>query len=97
MDGAPRLERPFRPRYPEDPWPAPSASESSRSSTTAWPGVTHPTSSGGLGFSHKWNLGWMHDSLGYMSLDPVYRRHHHNENALRLLDRAALDARASEV
>jgi 1,4-alpha-glucan branching enzyme len=47
--------------------------------STAWPGVTHPVSQGGLGFSHKWNLGWMHDSLGYMELDPVHRTHHHNE------------------
>ena len=47
--------------------------------STAWPGVTHPVSSGGLGFSHKWNMGWMHDTLGYMSLDPVHRRHHHND------------------
>ncbi|MGA9278602.1 1,4-alpha-glucan branching protein GlgB [Ilumatobacter sp.] len=47
--------------------------------STAWPGVTRPVSEGGLGFSHKWNLGWMHDSLGYMQLDPVHRRHHHHE------------------
>jgi 1,4-alpha-glucan branching enzyme len=47
--------------------------------STAWPGVTRSTSEDGLGFSHKWNLGWMHDSLGYMALDPVHRRHHHNE------------------
>ncbi len=47
--------------------------------STAWPGVTHPVSAGGLGFSHKWNLGWMHDSLGYMQLDPVHRAHHHHE------------------
>ena len=38
--------------------------------STAWPGVTAPTSAGGLGFSHKWNLGWMHDSLGYLALRP---------------------------
>lgn len=47
--------------------------------STAWPGVTQAVSEGGLGFSHKWNLGWMHDSLGYFELDPVYRAHHHNE------------------
>ncbi len=53
--------------------------------STAWPGVTAPTSAGGLGFSHKWNLGWMHDSLGYLALDPIYRRHHHNEMTFALL------------
>ena len=40
---------------------------------------------GGLGFSHKWNLGWMHDSLDYLALDPVHRRHHHNEMTFALL------------
>ncbi len=53
--------------------------------STAWPGVTAPTSAGGLGFSHKWNLGWMHDSLGYLALDPIHRRHHHNEMTFALL------------
>jgi 1,4-alpha-glucan branching enzyme len=47
--------------------------------STSWPGVTAPTSAGGLGFSHKWNLGWMHDALSYMALDPVHRRHHHHQ------------------
>jgi 1,4-alpha-glucan branching enzyme len=46
---------------------------------TAWPGVTTPTSEGGLGFSRKWNLGWMHDTLSYFAHDPVHRRYHHNE------------------
>ena len=41
--------------------------------STAWPGVTRATSSGGLGFSYKWNMGWMHDTLRYMSQDPLYR------------------------
>jgi 1,4-alpha-glucan branching enzyme len=47
--------------------------------STAWPGVTHPVADGGLGFSHKWNLGWMHDTLGYMALEPIHRQYHHNE------------------
>ncbi len=41
-----------------------------------WHGVTHPVESGGLGFSLKWNMGWMHDTLNYMSKDPVHRKHH---------------------
>ena len=45
--------------------------------STAFPGVTAPTSQGGLGFGLKWNMGWMHDSLKYMSEDPVNRRWHH--------------------
>jgi 1,4-alpha-glucan branching enzyme len=47
--------------------------------STAWPGVSQPTHSGGLGFGYKWNMGWMHDTLVYMSKDPVHRRWHHNQ------------------
>ncbi len=46
--------------------------------STDFPGVTRPSEAGGLGFWFKWNLGWMHDTLDYMKLDPVHRRYHHN-------------------
>jgi len=46
--------------------------------STAWPGVTRPTTEGGLGFHYKWNMGWMHDTLHYMEQDPVYRQYNHN-------------------
>jgi 1,4-alpha-glucan branching enzyme len=47
--------------------------------STAWPGVTHATAEGGLGFDLKWNMGWMHDTLAYLQRDPIYRRYHQNE------------------
>ena len=47
--------------------------------STAWPMVSRPTHVGGLGFGMKWNMGWMHDTLEYMTKDPVYRKHHHNQ------------------
>ena len=47
--------------------------------STNWGGVTAPTSGGGLGFGFKWNMGWMHDTLEYMEVDPMYRAHHHNQ------------------
>jgi len=47
--------------------------------STAWPGVSRPVHAGGLGFGFKWNMGWMNDSLRYMTRDPVHRQYHHNE------------------
>ncbi|GGL63041.1 1,4-alpha-glucan branching protein GlgB [Wenxinia marina] len=53
--------------------------------STAWPGVSSPVSEGGLGFDFKWNMGWMHDTLQYMSHDPIHRRYHHNEMTFGLV------------
>jgi 1,4-alpha-glucan branching enzyme len=53
--------------------------------STAWPGVSRPTYVGGLGFGFKWNMGWMHDTLGYFQQDPIYRRYHHHELTFSLM------------
>ncbi|HTW51303.1 MAG TPA: 1,4-alpha-glucan branching protein GlgB [Stellaceae bacterium] len=53
--------------------------------STAWPMVSRPVYVGGLGFGFKWNMGWMHDTLGYMSRDPIHRKHHHNDMTFGLL------------
>lgn len=53
--------------------------------STAWPGVSRPTYTGGLGFSMKWNMGWMNDTLEYFSKNPVHRRYHHNNLTFSLL------------
>jgi len=53
--------------------------------STAWPGVTAPTSGGGLGYGMKWNMGWMNDTLRYLSEDPVNRRWHHGELTFSLV------------
>ncbi len=53
--------------------------------STAFPGVSHPTSGGGLGFHYKWNMGWMNDTLAYMARDPLYRQHHQNDLSFSLV------------
>jgi 1,4-alpha-glucan branching enzyme len=53
--------------------------------STAWPGVSRPVHLGGLGFGFKWNMGWMHDTLEYISKDPVYRRFHHHQLTFALM------------
>ena len=53
--------------------------------STAWPGVSRPVYTGGLGFGFKWNMGWMHDTLAYFERDPVHRAHHHHELTFSLV------------
>ncbi|QBJ97985.1 1,4-alpha-glucan branching protein GlgB [Rhodococcus sp. ABRD24] len=53
--------------------------------STAWPGVTRATTVGGLGFTMKWNMGWMHDTLGYLGRDPIHRSFHHHEITFSLM------------
>jgi 1,4-alpha-glucan branching enzyme len=53
--------------------------------STAWPMVSRPTYVGGLGFGLKWDMGWMHDTLEYMSQDPIFRKYHHNRLTFRML------------
>jgi 1,4-alpha-glucan branching enzyme len=53
--------------------------------STSWPQVTRPTWAGGLGFSMKWNMGWMHDVLAYMQEDPIHRQYHHNQLTFGML------------
>lgn len=53
--------------------------------STAWPRVSRPLYLGGLGFGFKWDMGWMHDTLEYMSFDPIYRKYHHNDLTFRMM------------
>ena len=53
--------------------------------STSFPGVTRPTSEGGLGFDYKWNMGWMHDTLQYFKNEPIHRAYHHGTLTFSLL------------
>ncbi len=53
--------------------------------STAWPGVSRPTNDGGLGFTYKWNMGWMNDTLSYMHNEPIHRKYHQNELTFSLI------------
>ena len=53
--------------------------------STAWPAVSRPVYVGGLGFGFKWDMGWMHDTLNYFSLDPIFRRYHHRDLTFGLM------------
>jgi len=53
--------------------------------STSWPGVTAPTNADGLGFHLKWNMGWMHDTLGYLQQDPVHRQYHHTKMTFAMM------------
>jgi 1,4-alpha-glucan branching enzyme len=53
--------------------------------STAWPQVSRPVDGGGLGFGFKWNMGWMHDTLSYISREPVHRQYHHNDLTFGLI------------
>ncbi|HEX7184675.1 MAG TPA: 1,4-alpha-glucan branching protein GlgB [Thermoanaerobaculia bacterium] len=53
--------------------------------STAWPMVSRPTYVGGLGFGFKWDMGWMHDTLKYLSHDPIHRKYHHNQMTFRMI------------
>jgi 1,4-alpha-glucan branching enzyme len=66
--------------YAEDP-----AIQTTAEESTSWPMVSRPTYLGGLGFGMKWDMGWMHDTLKYMALDPVFRQYHHNQLSFRML------------
>jgi 1,4-alpha-glucan branching enzyme len=53
--------------------------------STAWPGVSRPVEMGGLGFTYKWNMGWMNDTLSYVGEDPIHRKHHHDKMTFGLV------------
>ena len=80
LDAISFLQELNRQAYRQHPGVAMIAEES-----TAWPGVSRPVYLGGLGFGFKWDMGWMHDTLDYFSLDPIFRRYHHRDLTFGLM------------
>jgi 1,4-alpha-glucan branching enzyme len=75
----------FLRRFNEDVYKDFPAVQTFAEESTAWPMVSKPTYVGGLGFGMKWDMGWMHDTLSYMTKDPIYRSYHHNLLTFRML------------
>jgi 1,4-alpha-glucan branching enzyme len=75
----------FLRRFNEEVYRAEPGAETVAEESTAWPMVTRPTWVGGLGFGMKWDMGWMHDTLEYMKLDPIHRKFHHDKLTFRML------------
>ncbi len=75
----------FLRRMNEDVYRAHSDTQTIAEESTAWPMVSRPVSAGGLGFGLKWDMGWMHDTLQYMSQDPLFRKYHHHELTFRMV------------
>lgn len=75
----------FLRRFNESMYAEQSSIQTIAEESTSWPMVSRPTYLGGLGFGMKWDMGWMHDTLKYMALDPVYRQFHHNQLSFRML------------
>ena len=75
----------FLRRMNEDVYRAHSDTQTIAEESTAWPKVSRPLYAGGLGFGLKWDMGWMHDTLQYMSQDPLFRKYHHHELTFRMV------------
>ncbi|RPJ87046.1 MAG: 1,4-alpha-glucan branching protein GlgB, partial [Acidobacteria bacterium] len=75
----------FLRRFNEEIYKHHSDTQTTAEESTAWPAVSRPVYVGGLGFGMKWDMGWMHDTLLYMSRDPIHRRYHHNMLTFRML------------
>jgi len=75
----------FLRKFNEEVYGAFPGAETIAEESTAWPLVSHPTYLGGLGFGLKWDMGWMHDTLAYMSHEPVHRKYHHHSLTFRML------------